>query len=185
MPTLGLLVLFNSGTYLQFVPYEYKRVIFLIVIIITGVVPVALMPLLRFKRMITSYTINEKNERRIPLFFTAVFYAINIWYLHRLQVPASIELFYIGVFISVFASWIINLFWKISAHMIGIGGIVGLIIVIIFRFYTQLSLFLIIAIITAGAIGTARLYLKEHNQAQIYTGFFVGVISVMLPFFFY
>ncbi|MBN1111491.1 MAG: hypothetical protein JXA53_01075 [Bacteroidales bacterium] len=185
MPTLGLLILFNSGTYLQFVPYEYKRVIFLIVIIITGIMPVLLMPLLRLKKMITSYKINERSERIVPMFFTTVFYAINIWYLHRLQAPVSVELFYIGVFLSVLASWIISYFWKISAHMVGIGGIVGLIIVVIFRFYTQLNFFLICAIIAAGLIGTARLYLKEHTAAQVYLGFLLGVVAVILPFVIY
>ena len=185
MPTLGLLVLFNSGTYLQFVPHEYKRVIFLIVIIITGIMPVLLMPLLRLKKMITSYKINQRSERIVPMFFTTVFYAINIWYLHRLQAPVSVELFYIGVFLSVLASWIISYFWKISAHMVGIGGIVGLIIVVIFRFYTQLNFFLICAIIAAGLIGTARLYLKEHTAAQVYLGFLLGVVAVILPFVIY
>jgi len=185
MPTLGLLVLFNSGTYLQFVPHEYKRVIFLIVIIITGIMPVLLMPLLRLKKMITSYKINERSERIVPMFFTTVFYAINIWYLHRLQAPVSVELFFIGVFFSVLASWIISYFWKISAHMVGIGGIVGLIIVVIFRFYTQLNFFLICAIIAAGLIGTARLYLKEHTAAQVYLGFLLGIVAVILPFAIY
>ena len=185
MPTLGLLVLFNSGTYLQFVPHEYKRVIFLIVIIITGIMPVLLMPLLRLKKLITSYKINERSERIVPMFFTTVFYAINIWYLHRLQAPVSVELFFIGVFFSVLASWIISYFWKISAHMVGIGGIVGLIIVVIFRFYTQLNFFLICAIIAAGLIGTARLYLKEHTAAQVYLGFLLGIVAVILPFAIY
>jgi len=185
MPTLGLLVLFNSGTYLQFVPHEYKRVIFLIVIIITGIMPVLLMPLLRLKKMITSYKINQRSERIVPMFFTTVFYAINIWYLHRLQAPVSVELFFIGVFFSVLASWIISYFWKISAHMVGIGGIVGLIIVVIFRFYTQLNFFLICAIIAAGLIGTARLYLKEHTAAQVYLGFLLGIVAVILPFAIY
>jgi membrane-associated phospholipid phosphatase len=41
---------------------------------------------------------------------------------------------------------------------------------------------MIITVIISGLVGFARLKLKAHNQAQVYTGFLTGAF-IMLLFF--
>ncbi len=182
MPTIGMLLLFNSGTYLQFIPYDYKRVMLLIVMIITAAIPVLLMPLFRLKRLISSVEVSKRSERVVPLFFAAILYSINLWYMYRMQAPVTVILFMLGAALIVFFSWIISFFWKISVHMMGAGGIIGLIFVMIFRLYAHVNLFLIASILLAGVIGSVRIYLNRNSSEQVYVGFALGFILVITPF---
>jgi membrane-associated phospholipid phosphatase len=81
----------------------------------------------------------------------------------------------IGAAASVLTALIVNFFWKISAHMIGMGGLCGTLICISIKLQTDMLAFLLIAIIFSGLVGASRILLKAHNPSQIYIGFFVGV----------
>jgi hypothetical protein len=182
MPTVGMLLLFNSGTYLQFIPYDYKRVMLLIVMIITAAVPILLMPLFRLKRLITSVGVSKRSERVVPLFFATILYIINLWYMYKMKAPVTVMLFMLGAALTVFFAWVISFFWKISVHMMAAGGVIGLIFVMIFRLYAQVNLFLMVSIIMAGIIGSVRIYLDRNNSAQVYIGFISGFILIVTPF---
>ncbi len=77
---------------------------------------------------------------------------------------------------------IISFFWRISFHTIGIGGILGLLFYLqVFQaqLFSNLTFALIPAIvITAGIIGSARLYLNAHTPSQIYVGYIVGFLGI-------
>jgi membrane-associated phospholipid phosphatase len=60
--------------------------------------------------------------------------------------------------------------------MVGIGGIIGLLSAITHLFGIPTNQFLMLAILLAGIIGTARLYLNEHTSTQIYSGFMMGYV---------
>ena len=69
----------------------------------------------------------------------------------------------------------ISKYWKISLHMLGVGGGTGALIGIHFLSggFSQL---IILAILLSGILGIARINEKAHNHAQIYVGFLVGLI---------
>ena len=91
-------------------------------------------------------------------------------------------MFMVGSAITVLVMAAINLKWKISAHMAGIGGVIAL----IYQIHVQgLSAFdllwlLCLSIIIAGLLGSARLALKQHDIWQILAGAVVGFLSVAL-----
>ena len=64
--------------------------------------------------------------------------------------------------------------------MVGIGGIAGLLFGLSQRAYFNIMWFLLAAIIVAGVVAWARLALKAHEPAQVYTGFSLGWICVTL-----
>ena len=37
-------------------------------------------------------------------------------------------------------------------------------------------------VLLSGAVGTARLYLKAHNEQEIYGGYVVGILSQMIAY---
>jgi membrane-associated phospholipid phosphatase len=82
----------------------------------------------------------------------------------------------------LFITLVISSFWRISFHTIGIGGILGLLFYLqVFQelTYSSLAFTLIpITVITAGVIGSARLYLNAHTPSQIYVGYIVGFLGV-------
>lgn len=70
---------------------------------------------------------------------------------------------------------IITLKWKISAHMFGVGGLIGGAMAVSYYvertnpYYMLMGLFLM-----AGLVGTSRLLLRRHTLYQVIAGFLLG-----------
>jgi membrane-associated phospholipid phosphatase len=62
--------------------------------------------------------------------------------------------------------------------MVGIGGLAGLIGYMIVHMQINLEFYLILTILAAGLVGTARLILGAHKPFEIYTGFLIGCVVV-------
>lgn len=176
MPIIGIYLILYSGTYLSILPAESKRAILLMTAMFTVLLPLSVLPFLRYYKLISKYTIPERRERLIPLFLSIIFYGIGFTLFRKYGIPMYIQQFLLVSIICLIIAVIVHLWWKISTHMIGIGGIIGLISSFNYLFNIDISYVLILTIIVAGIIGTARLYLKSHNQAQVYGGFMVGFI---------
>ena len=81
--------------------------------------------------------------------------------------------------------FILSFKWKISAHTVGIGGLIGALIAISFRLNVNLEYYIIAAIIVSGIVGYSRLKLKTHEQYQIYIGWLTGFFTSMLILYFF
>ena len=185
MPALGLLIIFNSGTYLSYLPYESKKIIFMVVTLCTIIIPLSILPFFLYHKLIISIQMNSRKERFIPLITGFLFYAFCYFLVRRFPIPASYHAFFLGTTIAVLCSLIISVIWKISAHMVGIGGLTGLIVFLILSLRIDLQFLLILAVISSGLIGFARLQLKVHEPAQVYSGFVAGFFSVGLTMLLY
>jgi membrane-associated phospholipid phosphatase len=131
---------------------------------------------LYFQKAITGVTISSQRERILPMFITSLFYYFGYYILHKYSAPLFLQHYMLAIFISVLFASIINIGWKISLHMVGIGGIIGLLSAITHLFGIPTNHFLMLAILVAGIIGTSRLYLNEHTSTQIYSGFMMGYV---------
>src|SRR3972149_9728143 len=100
----------------------------------------------------------------------------------KLPVSSVYQRFLFASCISVLLVLTISYFWKISAHLVGWGGLTGLIASLSLRFHTDLMIFLIIALILSGITAFARLRLNAHNQSQVYSGFLLGILTVLMVF---
>ncbi len=183
MPLLGLLFILTSGTYLSLMPMEAKKAIMLIVALSTLLLPVSVLPFLYYQKLITHYTIPKRSERLTPLFLTTAFYLFCYIVLRRLGAPQAIQHFIMACTVALFMASIIHIKWKISLHMIGLGGIIGLISYFGYLYTLNTSGALIIAIFLAGIVGSARLILEAHTQNQIYSGFLLGFSITFLVLF--
>jgi hypothetical protein len=176
MPSIGLLLIFGSHSYLSLIPFEGKRIIFFIVFAGTFLVPLSFIPVFYYLKLISTVEMNRV-ERIAPLFATAIVYFFTFYLIRRIPFH-FINAFLLASAIAVLANAIINSWWKISSHMIGIGGIIGLIIGLFVRYNINISLSLPCAILAAGLIGYSRLELESHTPSQIYGGFFLGCALV-------
>ena len=181
MPFYGVLMIFNIGSYIVFsVSPAVKYFVYAIVFINTFLIPAMAGVFLLKKGMIQSLEMNTTKERRFPLLITGLFYSITYYFLQKFPLPPLIYLILLGATLSVLISMMVNLFWKISAHMIGAGGMVGTAIGISLRLSLDLNLLIISLIVLSGLIGSSRLALNAHNQSQIYIGFFLGLGCMLL-----
>jgi len=84
----------------------------------------------------------------------------------------------IGAISIILIASIISKYWKISLHLLGIGGLVGVLIALEI-IYGDLQHLIIIFILLSGVLAMARIKEKAHNYLQVYIGF-LGGLSVEL-----
>jgi hypothetical protein len=185
IPTLGFLILFNSGTYLSFLDFDFKKMIFIIVVLSTCLIPLSLIPFFIYQKMIFSFQLPEKRERYIPLGVTLLLYFFCYMLLRRVPIPPLYHAFCFASIIAVIITLAITLKWKISLHMVGLGGLTGLIAFLIFTMRINLEFYLIFSIMAAGLTGSARLLLEAHKPSQLYAGFIVGLVTIPAVMFIY
>ena len=185
MPVIGLLIIFNTDSYINYtVPFELKRAVIILVGTSTFVIPLLISLMLLNRKLISSLEMETQKERIIPYAFTIIFYVFTLYMLKKAPISPIIFNFVIGATLSVILAFIINIKWKISAHMIGIGGLIGALICVSILLEIYITPYIIFAILIAGLIGSSRLVLKAHTQLQIYVGFIVGVICQIVSLYY-
>ena len=81
----------------------------------------------------------------------------------------------LGITISLLVLTVITFFWKISAHSVAIGGVLGLFFGLSIGVGNAALLYQILGtVILSGGVMTSRLYLDAHQPAQIGAGFILG-----------
>lgn len=136
--------------------------------------------------LVNSIELGDRVQRRFPLLFTSLCYA-TLTFLFQRNIEFG-ELFYylmLLITLSVFATYVVSLFWKISAHSMGLGGLLGLLALLNDLLPESGLLYLIVFfVLVTGTVMSARLALNEHSPAQVYAGFVAGlVIGGSLLFF--
>lgn len=181
IPVYGLLILFYSPTVFAYeldVRYgDLKRIIFLLAFINMTVVPLAAMPLLKFRNIISSYSMNVRGERLIPLGIGCIMYVITSVIFYSFHVPELIKTFVLAATIASLLILLITTKFKISLHAAGMGSILATVMVLSLRMYVNLIYLWLPLILLAGMVMAARLYLKSHRPIQIYSGFLLGFIT--------
>ena len=175
IPSLGFLLLFNSGFYFSILPWSIEKFILLVVILSTGILPALCIGLLSLN---PKFDLNmEKNtDRVLPLILSSLFYYLGYLILQRIPVFPIYKLFIIASILVQIALLVISIKWKISAHLAAIGGLLGAFFGLSFRLHRNPIFILILLVLIAGSIGSARLILGKHTKAQIYAGFLIGFI---------
>ncbi len=184
MPSYGLLILFtlfNFG-----LGSTFEKIILVTVFSGTFLLPASFIPFYKYYKIISNIHMNDKRERLVPILFTLFLYFFTFLILRRLPLPYPILAFIFSSLVSLFITFVITLYWKISVHMIGMGGLIGLIFSIMIYYKNIDYLFIMPGLILlSGILGTSRLYLKAHDNLQVYVGFFSGIIMVLIFFAIY
>jgi hypothetical protein len=176
MPTYGLLLYFKvDATDTYFMKANLRWLLLGMTFAFTFVLPFLNALFLLRSGYIRSLHMETKEERRIPLLMTAFFFSAEYWMLHDRAVPDTLKLLLLSGTISIVLTVIINLGWKISAHMVGIGGVTGAMFVLSYSLhYPYASGLIMVLLFTAGLIGMARLQMQAHDPWQVWGGFLLG-----------
>jgi len=186
MPTYGFALLFFTQNYIStFIPFKARLVIICITFIFTFILPtINALILLKMKR-INSLEMETGRERTIPYLSTFLYYIALFYLFYSAKFSPVFIILILGAALSVLATFLINFIWKISAHAVGIGGIIGAIAGISFRLSIDLQWAFLLTILLSGIIGFARLKLLAHTPAQVYAGYLTGFLVQFLLMLFY
>ena len=176
MPLYAFGLLIYTNPYINMMITETSKYFTLgILLVFTIILPILTSVLFKLFGLIDSLYMKTAKERRWPFLITLIWYYMGIQLLTRIYVPQSFLLLMIGATSIVGVALVITSRWKISIHMLGIGGVIGAIIGISQRFQFDHSILLIALILFAGLIGYSRLKTNSHNFRQVYAGFIVGI----------
>jgi membrane-associated phospholipid phosphatase len=163
----------------------YQYFLMIVSILFTSIFPaIMLLGLYRLK-WISTLDIEDPRERFVPYLITLFFYGVQIWLMYVKDVHTLFLITTISMFVSIFIAMIITFFWKISTHMVALGGLVGLLIRLSINFYSfDIIVLLLVSILISGLVMSARVYLNKHTIMQVYIGFLLGILVSLISSYF-
>ncbi len=137
--------------------------------------------LLKALGFIDSFFLRTQRDRIIPYIASMTFF---FWAQYALreqpEIPRILVAFMFGVFISSAAALIANIYFKVSMHAIGMGGLTGIFFVIMQQNSMLMTWPLSAALLIAGLVCTSRLIVSDHNPKDIYSGLLIGFICQLI-----
>lgn len=185
MPTYGMglymCVMHHRTPHL---PNAYIWVATIGTLVITALIPIVLLLVLWKRGNISSLHIDDAKERTTPYIYSLICYGFWCYFVGvTLQMPLVWLVVAIGSTCALLAVTIINRWWKISAHLTGMGGLLGG-ICSISLYYSIFPITLICGILMLSLlIMYARLHLNAHTPLQVVSGYLLGIICTSLPNF--
>ena len=179
IPAIGTwyLVFVQPGYFTGMTPHN-KMFTLLRVAINTIIFPGATVLLLKALGFSKDIFLRTQRERIGPYVASNIFYFwIYLVLRSQVEIPVILTGFIFGIFLASSVGLIVNSFFKISMHALGMGALSGLMLWIIFTgpaysiFPAAMAVFIL-----SGLVATSRLIAGEHEPFDIYYGLFFGII---------
>lgn len=143
---------------------------------------VALMRALGFNK---SLLLKTQKERIVPYIASITFFFWT-YYVFRNQpeVPRVLVNMCRGMFYATAVALVLNNYFKISMHGIAVGGMLGLMMVILFQGNLPGILHLMVALFITIIVALARKVASDHQWFDIIAGIVLGMITQLLAIWF-
>ncbi|MCF8219011.1 MAG: hypothetical protein K9I29_01395 [Bacteroidales bacterium] len=171
----SLIILFSDGYLSLLLPAQARLMILGIIVLMTVLMPAVTIFLMKKTKMISSIRLEKREERAVPFLATGFSFYLAYMLIKSFEIPGYYGLFLLGATLLIVLALVINSFWKISIHMMALGGLTGLFIALSPFVFGVDEVFTYLLIFISGLTGFARLKLNVHTPAQVYTGWFTGV----------
>ena len=179
IPFLAFLILFLFS-YLRIMPIQYKLIVLGVVYCFTILMPTLTIFLFRKINGFSPEDLGERKRRFMPFLLTITSYVFCQVMMHRLNIPWYMTGIILAALIMMVICIVVNLKWKLSEHMAGVGAIVGGLVSFSALFGYNPVWWLCLFILIAGVLGTARIILQHHTLGEVLVGFAVGLICSLL-----
>ena len=182
IPTLGFVAIMNYIPGVDFFSTRLKFVIVGVVLLSSCIIPLTFILLIN---------LNRTGEKGMTLFFDNVMpnilFALCTFlgsqFLGRLPIPGIFSVYLLGFCILMIISVVISYKWKISEFTMTLGGLLGILIALNFKYGMNILWLIIGIVLISGVVGSSRIYMEKDSQHQVYSGFLTGVLSLFLFIF--
>ena len=179
IPFMAFLILFVFS-YLRIMPLQYKLIVLGVVYCFTILMPTLTIFLFRKINGFTPEDLTERKRRYVPFILTITSYVFCLLMMHRLNIPWYMTgIIFVSLVVSIICI-LVNLKWKLSEHMAGMGGIIGGLVSFSALFSYNPVVWLCLFILIAGILGSARIVLGHHTLGEVLSGFVVGLVCAFL-----
>lgn len=177
MPFYAMILIFEFNPYIDLqVPNSIQAIVLTLLSVFTILLPIITVIVLQKLGVVKSIYMKTIEERKWPFLLSVLWYYLGFELLRNIALPISLYLLMIGAITVILIAHFITLRWKISVHMLGIGGVIGSMIGLSQRFHFDHFYLILALFFVAGLIGYARLKTNSHTYLQVYAGFILGVI---------
>lgn len=138
--------------------------------------------LLKAVGFIESIFLKNQKDRIIPYMASGIFFFwMFLVFRNQPEIPGILTAFTFGVFLASSFALLANIYFKISMHALGCGGMLGLMIVVLNTNPSPpFTLPLMTVIFITGIVCTSRLIVSAHTQKEIYMGLVFGFFSQII-----
>ena len=182
-PIYLMVVLLTMTTFAHY-STQVKFYLMWVVALYAVIIPVLSLGVLRSLGRISDYRVDDRRERMLPLLIGALCYILCAVTVAKIPSAVFLRKFMLAAACCELLCLGVSFYWKISLHLTGMGAVVALLVVMNVVGVGNMMVPLVAAVLCAGALASARLYLGCHNGRQVLAGFCGGfAVSVLAVLF--
>lgn len=152
----------------------------------TYLLPIFFMIFLKKSNAIETFHLENVIERKMPVLLMVMVAYLLATIIKNASSAMELALFFYGMTVGLIIAYLlIYKKFKISLHMLGIGGLLGFFIFVSYHYKLNLILLISFLFIIAGFIAISRIKLKAHTLKEVYLGFVVGLGSEIIVYVLY
>lgn len=178
LPLLGLIVLFWCS-YMSLYPLMYKLKVLGLVYLFTILLPTYFIRLYNNYHGWKLFELRQRERRMVPYIISIVCYFVCFYLMDYFHIPHFISTILVAALVIQMFCALINVWWKISTHSAGVGGVTGSLIAFSLFFGFYLLWWLSLTLVISGMVASSRIILRQHTLAQVLVGYLVGLLISM------
>lgn len=176
VPVYGLAMLFCDPNFIPYIPLLKVRFLLLAFLILV-MVPLAWYLALRKLGYISTPQAERKEERFWAYLVTMVAYGVVYLLARRMRIDTGFAMLFLAGALALAALTLVNFFWKMSAHALGMGALTGGILTLsLLEGVNPVGLYTVFVLL-GGCVSSARLELGAHTMGQVVAGYFTGLLA--------
>ena len=174
---VAFLVFFHPSYFSGFGQHEKNSLLFT-TILNTVFFPLISVLLMKGLGFIQSVFLHTQQDRIAPYLAIMIFYFWAAWVFFKFEPQLSpvFPSFMTGIVITTVVGLLSNIYFKISMHAIGVGGMLGIFLVIMQTNTMLMTWPLCLALLITGIVCTSRLLISDHKPKEIYWGLLTGLL---------
>ena len=184
MPALVFGLLLFAVPEATSIPEEFKLRVFYLITLSTLLIPMVTIVGLRLSGMVKSLHMPHLKDRIIPFLITCIYFSMTTYFLYqKIDLDPILWQGMTVITSSVIVLTAITFFWKMSAHMTGLGGLLAVVLVLGKAFPTfEIVYPLLLTLVLCGMVASSRLYLNAHRPLEVYAGLGMGFLICWFGF---
>lgn len=128
-----------------------------------------------------SIYLKTQKERIVPYIASVIFFfwTWNVFN-HQEDAPQVLRDMCQGIFFAASAALVLNSYYKISMHAIGMGGFTGLMLVLAWQGQAYSLVPLVLVLLLSGLVCSMRLIDSDHRPFDLLSGYIIGLLAQLV-----
>lgn len=180
VPLYVIVFMLLTDGFLSRLPDSVKNYLAWVVVLYAAIVPMLSIAFMRGLGLLKNFGLHSQRSRLLPLLVGAISYLLCAITLSDVAVATVVRKFVLAAACCEVLALIVTPFWKISLHLICMGGVTAMFTLLSVAGAGQHFWALVATILLSGALASARLHLGAHKPSQVAAGYFGGFVVAML-----